>query len=558
MTDKWRRPDESEDLHSKDVSNTSGRASSLEPMQPENALTHQPSTSAATLVQGFSDMVEVASGASGTVYAGRRATDGAAVAIKIFKKDLTPDSDAIRRFDHEVATLSKLSHPNIVKILGSGQSQAGESYIVMELVNGVSLRTILETEGVFPPRKAALVAREICRALEAAHAEGIVHRDLKPNNIILDDRNFAKVVDFGIAKAIGSSTDTITQYGAIIGTPNYMSPEQCLGERVEQQSDIYSLGCTMFEMLTGNKAFDSVSPIEAIAKHVNADRSFIKQKLVSTGAPTELQTIITRCLEREPAKRYRTITEVDHELSAFMLGKPLTFSHATAPNKQLNYALYATAAAIAIFGLGWMNATVWKVPNPLASLSTLGAQVVIRSKDDGKVLFADPSAKDLKEAVVHAAERKISLSHADLRDAELTQIRLNSADLSFADLTGARLVQAKLTDVDLHNAILSGSRLTQATLMRVDMRNVKLDSSDLTQCRAPAINLSGADLSSVRMVQAGLENSSCVNTNFSYGMIGQANFDGANCSYANFTGVRTDHDQFRNAIMTGARLTYYR
>lgn len=570
MTDKWKRPDstaseiklkETSDNGESSISEVEGKSSALAPVGDNSR------------APGFTDMVEIASGASGTVYAATRIADGAAVAVKIFKKDLTPNSDAVRRFEHEVATLSKLSHPNIVRIMSTGVTADGESFMVMELAEGVSIRTLLETEGVFSPQKTAQIAREICRALEAAHAEGIIHRDLKPNNIVLDKNNRVKVVDFGIAKALGSSSDTITQYGAIIGTPNYMSPEQCLGDRVEQQSDIYSLGCTLFEMLTGNKAFDSLSPVEAIAKHVNADRSFIKARLAHTGAPVDLQKIIIKCVERESANRYKSISELEHDLSCVLLNKPLAFSTSAEPLPRPNSTAYALFALLPILLIGLMFtfSTLFTTPAPKAVPAPeaaaphvvskpfgMGKQVVIKSRDDGKVLFTDPTTTRLSEALVHAAEQKVSLSHADLRNANLIQMDLTSADLSSADLTGAQLIQAKLTDVDLHDAVLSGSRLTQATLMRVNLKNAKLDSSELGQCRAPGVNLSGADLSSSRMVQAGLQNASCIGTNFSYAELTQATFDGANCTNANFNGARVSQRQMRNCVMRGARISYER
>jgi len=277
-------------------------------------------------VPGYSSLHELARGSSGTVFIGRSNLDGTSVAIKIFHKELIPNAEALRRFEREVKTLSRLCHPNIVKIITYGTTDESSPFIVMELVDGVSIRTVLDTKGVFEPHRTAVIGRQICHALETAHAQSFIHRDLKPNNILIDSHDVVKIIDLGIAKVAGSCNDTITEYGAIIGTPAYMSPEQCLGQRVDQQSDIYSLGCTLFEMLTGTKAFQSTTSVEAIAKQIAPDRSHVKLRLRSIGASKPLQSIVIKCLERNPLRRYKTVAQLDYDLSAFLLGIPLSFA----------------------------------------------------------------------------------------------------------------------------------------------------------------------------------------------------------------------------------------
>jgi serine/threonine protein kinase len=524
-------------------------------------------------IPGFADLHLIAEGASGCVFSARREKDSAQVAIKIYKKELTPNAEALRRFEHEVATLSKLSHPNIVKIMSFGTTSDAESYIVMELVEGVSIRTLLDTEGVFQPQRAVVVAREICRALGAAHAQGIIHRDLKPNNIILDSNNVAKVVDFGVAKAVGASNDTITQYGAIIGTPAYMSPEQCLGQRVYERSDIYSLGCTLFEMLTGIKAFESTTTMEALAKQIDTNRSHIQTHLGSTGIAQDLQTIVMTCLNRDSDKRYKTVAELDHDLSGFLLGLPLTFS-GTKKSSPLpffrSWSLIACVAAIVIAAL-FIQMNLGAIKNaleinksmalatPLITMSS-GPPIEIRNRLNGKIIYSNPGARTLKAALKEASDNGVSLSYADLKQADLTQLKVSSLDLSNADLTGAKLTQARLTDVNLSGAFLNDATLIQANLLAVNMRNAHMHGAKLTQMQAPGLVLEGADLSDATLIQTRLERANCTGTNFTNAKLTQADFRDANLSFANFAGVNMQmigRSGVTNANLYGAKYVEY-
>ncbi len=502
----------------------------------------------------FENLVLIAEGATGVVYSARRVSDRHPVAIKIYKKELIPDSEASQRFKKEVETLGKVGHPNIVKILDSGTTSSGESYIAMELVDGVSISTLLETEGVFEPRRGVTVTREICRALTSLHLQGIIHRDLKPNNIILDQNNVVKIVDFGVAKVLNASNETITQYGAIIGTPAYMSPEQCLGQKVDERSDIYSLGCTLFEMLTGTKAFESTTAMEALAKQINSDRTFIDKMLTAAGTPQDLKTIIRKCLYREANKRYDTIAKLDHDLGAFLLGAPLTFSNTQVVDKVsqtdsetsnkwwqvgLCSAAVLTAALIIKSNMDVIRKSLGSPSTPPISRRTpdyadKGKPIgcTIKSRRDEKVIFSDPSAHNLQEALRSAADRGVSLRYADLRNADLTQIKLNSLDLSYSDLTNAQFLQAKLNDVDFHGANLQNSTFLQASMLGVNFSNCKLSGANLSQCKAPGGNFAGADLH-----DASLD---------------QAHFEGANFKYANLSDIHSFSTSFRRANLSFA------
>jgi serine/threonine protein kinase len=504
-----------------------------------------PAKAALPKISRYNNLQLVGQGGSGAVYSARSEATGNLVAIKIFKRDLTPDAGSVRRFKQEVETLSKLSSPHIVKILDYGTTGKRQSYIVMELADGLSLRTALDTEGVFTPRRAATIAREICQALEAAHEQEIIHRDLKPNNIILGKDDQVKLIDFGVAKAVGFSTDTITQYGAIVGTPEYMSPEQCLGQTVDARSDIYSLGCTLFEMLTKTKAFESNNAVEAIAKQISPDRSHLSRLLNSAGAPGALCSIVEKCIEREPANRYRTVSEVDHDLSAFLLNVPLAFATRNKLLGRFTTASSQLAARLARALGSWTYTPAKQVSerrsiirkesidvfgvNISSSVSYTGPGIAIRDRFTGQVIFAASNAITTAEALIEAAQKRICLHGANLCGADLTHLKLSDLDLTAADLTGAQLIQAKFTNVDLSRAILEHADLTQATLIGVRLKEAQMRSATLIQCKAPLLLLDGADLTGAMLNQTYLERASCRGTNF----------HNANCTYANFNGAIT-------------------
>ncbi len=502
-------------------------------------------------LNGFHNLRLIASGASGSVYSAIRNSDNRTVAVKIFQKELTPSSDSIRRFEHEVATLTKLSHPNIVKILGSGSTDSGESYIVMEKVEGDSLRKILDRTGEFDPKHAVIVVREVCRALSAAHENGIIHRDLKPNNIILDANNIAKVVDFGVAKAVGSSTDTITQYGAIIGTPAYMSPEQCLGKIIDARSDVYSLGCTLYELLTNCKAFEAETAMAALAKQISPDRSFLKCKLDEKKIPFELQEIVLRCLNRDPEMRFNSAAALDHELSAYLLQIPKS-KNSNEPEAskwvQILTCTFCLIAVLVIFETALWNARLKMeatpsnpIPPPAPSrrsTASAGAPITIDVKNriTGQIIYSE-SAPDLTlaKALQNATNKGISLLQADLPNAKLLQSNLRGVDLRSADLSNADFTQAKLTDVKLDGAIMTKAKMIQVTLTRCSLRDARMSSSNMTQLHGPYTVLAGTDLSNSDMTQAKLMNSDLRGVNFTGADTMQAEFFGSDITNANFS-----------------------
>jgi len=213
---------------------------------------------------------EIGRGGMGTVYRATHLGLQRSVAVKIIKSEYANDPDVADRFMREARTMAKLRHPHAAMIFDAGNLPDGRHFIIMEFIEGVTLSEALAREGRFSPERAVRIAIQVCEVLEEAHQLGIIHRDLKPANIMLNERGVC-VLDFGVAKVLASSADATTSQastgsGQIIGTPRYMSPEQCLGQRVGARSDLYSLGVVLYEMLAGRPPFIDPLPSVVLVK----------------------------------------------------------------------------------------------------------------------------------------------------------------------------------------------------------------------------------------------------------------------------------------------------
>jgi eukaryotic-like serine/threonine-protein kinase len=240
---------------------------------------------------------------------------GRRVAIKVLAPPFDRDGEFVERFQREARAAAGLSHPNIVAVFDSG-SDDGTHFIVTELVEGETLADRLGRDGPMPPADAVAVSIDIARALAVAHARGLIHRDIKPGNVMLLPDGGVKVVDFGIARAAGS--DTLTHTGVVLGSTAYLSPEQAGGQPVDERADLYSLGCVLYEMLTGQVPFSADTPIATMYRHVNEDAA-----PPSTIAPVEreLEDVVLRCLEKDPKRRFASAAELESALLAVPLAR---------------------------------------------------------------------------------------------------------------------------------------------------------------------------------------------------------------------------------------------
>jgi serine/threonine-protein kinase len=285
-------------------------------------------------------------GGMGTVYLGEHVKMGRKSAIKVMTQAMTNDPDAVSRFNREASNASRLSHPNICQIYDFGETSDGIIYLAMEFIEGCSLSDLIEREGALPPARAANILRQSADALQVAHDQTIVHRDIKPDNIMIvtakDGSDVAKVVDFGIAKALAGDEmgQKVTKTGLVVGTPEYMSPEQLSGDKLDGRSDIYSLGLVLYKMLTGVLPFQADTAQETMIKRLTDDPEPLAQARPDIAFPPALQAVLEHALARAVDDRYFSAAEFGRDVmasvgDAAVPGTRMDIAHVTQAATQL-------------------------------------------------------------------------------------------------------------------------------------------------------------------------------------------------------------------------------
>ena len=268
-------------------------------------------------------------GGMGAVYQARDQELDRIIALKVIRPELASNPGILQRFKQELILSRHVTHKNVVRIFDLGEAE-GTKFITMEFVEGEDFRSVLRHHGKFSARKAVAVVQQICRALEAAHAEGVIHRDLKPQNIMREPQGRIVVMDFGLARSL--EFDGMTQTGALVGTLEYMSPEQALGTVLDQRSDLFAVGLIFYELLTGKAPYKADTAIASLMKRTH-ERA-VPASDVDASVPVSLSVIVSRCLERDPKDRYESATELLRELDAWSSDPALAAmpaSHASVP-----------------------------------------------------------------------------------------------------------------------------------------------------------------------------------------------------------------------------------
>lgn len=268
------------------------------------------------------------SGGMGTVYKVKDKALDKEFAVKVLNESLVQDKLSVKRFEQEAHAASNLTHANLAAVYEYGVSKAGAPFLVMDYLGGNTLEQLLKQEGYLDVSRALDLFIQTAEAVAHAHLKGVIHRDIKPSNIIVEQGEnkieHVKVLDFGIAKVLPSeqqAQNALTQTGDIFGTPLYMSPEQCQGNMQDVRSDIYALGCVMYEALTGLTPFAAENPIKIILRHVNGDVKPMSEINRGAGVPADLESIVMRCLELDPAHRYQTANDLLYDLRRARDGK---------------------------------------------------------------------------------------------------------------------------------------------------------------------------------------------------------------------------------------------
>lgn len=295
---------------------------------------------------------------------------GRQVAIKLLRSDLARDQTFINRFRREAQSAAGLNHASIVAVYDHGEDHLTEPgggvvdlpYIVMEYVDGKTLREILTERGPMEPREAARVTEGVLDALAYSHRHGIVHRDIKPANVMIAKDGSVKVMDFGIARAIADTAATMTQTQAVLGTAQYLSPEQAQGQQVDARSDLYSTGCLLFELLTGRPPFTGDSPVSIAYQHVG--ESAVRPSAIRPGIPPAMDDIVAHALVKNRDGRYQSAEEFRTDLMAFRLDRPISRAAQGAAGAAGVAAAGAAAAGVAAAAGGPPTAALSSVDQP--------------------------------------------------------------------------------------------------------------------------------------------------------------------------------------------------
>ncbi|MFA7076967.1 MAG: protein kinase [Syntrophomonas sp.] len=306
---------------------------------------------------GRYELIEiVGEGGMSTVYKTRDKILDRIVAVKILKDEFSRDQGFVEKFKTEALSAASISHPNIVNIYDVGMD-ANVHYIVMEYVDGQTLKDVIRQQAPLPVEKAVDIAVMICDGVHHAHEKGIIHRDIKPHNILITEQGMVKVADFGIARAI--SAGTITYGENIVGSVHYFSPEQARGEVINRTTDIYSIGCILYEMLTGKVPFDADSPITVALRHIHDDPP--SPRLINPEVPLVLEGIVHKAMAKIPAQRFPTAQDMRNALLKIYNGKGVAIADYEQPaqDKKKRKIRPVSVGLIAIAIIGFISGVLY-------------------------------------------------------------------------------------------------------------------------------------------------------------------------------------------------------
>ncbi|HEX5594442.1 MAG TPA: Stk1 family PASTA domain-containing Ser/Thr kinase [Micromonosporaceae bacterium] len=362
-------------------------------------------------------------GGMAEVHRGRDLRLGRDVAIKTLRTDLARDATFQMRFRREAQNAASLNHPAIVAVYDTGEEIAptGETipFIVMEYVNGRTLKEVLAAEGRLMPRRALEICADICAALEFSHRHGIIHRDIKPGNVMLTLTGQVKVMDFGIARALASGATTMTQTSAVIGTAQYLSPEQARGEAVDARSDVYAAGCVLFELLCGHPPFVGDSPVSVAYQHVREEPP--RPGDINPDVTPSIDAIVLKALSKNPLNRYQSAAEMRADMLRAAAGRPVLATPVLSADETV--AMGPTAAQPVSGGGASAPARVGapsrRRPLLIATLSALGVLAVV-ALVTGLVMAANQPKKPTLVSVPELKGKLLSAAELEVRNLKLT------------------------------------------------------------------------------------------------------------------------------------------
>jgi eukaryotic-like serine/threonine-protein kinase len=399
----------------------------------------------------------IGTGGMADVYIGDDTRLNRKVAIKVLRRDLARDPSFVARFKKEALAAGGLNHPGIVAVYDSGDEN-DSPYIVMELISGQTLRQVMQ-QGLIPQSRALEIIEGILQALEYSHKESIVHRDIKPGNIMITDSGDIKVMDFGIARATDDIGATMTNTWNVIGTAQYLSPEQATGELADGRSDLYSLGCLMYELLTGRPPFTGDTPVSIAYQHVSSPITPASQ--VKPGLSTDIDRMLEVVLSKDPNNRYQDASAMLADLQRVIKGEPVTTKiQKIFPRRKLLSAITAVVAAVVLVGAGVFfsggNTALYPVPN-----------VVGLTEAEARALLSDFNVN-----VSSAPDPRIPINRvaSQIPLATSTAAKGSSVTLTVSSGPGNTTVPTGLIGIELEEArnILTAAGLVIAQTQPID------------------------------------------------------------------------------------------
>ena len=408
----------------------------------------------------------IGAGGMADVFQGRDTRLSRPVAIKILRSDLARDPAFLARFRREAQAAAGLNHPAIVSVYDTGEERTDIGvlpYIVMEQVDGKTIREVIRSGERLPLTRAIAVIRGILEALEYSHRNGIIHRDIKPANVMITNSGDVKVMDFGIARALDDASATVTHAWTVVGTANYLSPEQARGEVADSRSDIYSVGCLLYELITGRPPFLGDTPVAIAYQHVSAD--FIPVSELNPDLPMGIDAILSGALSKDPLARYQNAREMLDDINRLARGEEVQKKIKDPKRRNLVFAGVIAAVLLLTSG-GYL---ISRIPQPIALVTLVDVAgltetqareelngftiIVERAPDPGvpidRVASQTPPAGTKIKA---GSEVQIILSDGPGKTSVPTTLIGTTLDQAKIILDGAGLVLAKTNPVESSEA----------------------------------------------------------------------------------------------------------
>ncbi len=470
-------------------------------------------------------------GGMGTVYRVRDRSIDEEFAVKVLRKEMAEDVQASKRFEQEARAQQCLAHPNLIPVFSNGKTSAGAPYMIMGLSSGVSLAELLRLGNKFSEKEVLSMMSQAAEALAHAHSKKIIHRDVKPANLIVEDvpereDKRLKVVDFGIARLLPmerrgalETAPGLTETGEFVGSPAYMSPEHCLGQDVDERSDVYSLACVMYELLTGEPPFKDDNPVQAVVDHLSTQPPSLSS--LNSAVDKQLEKIVLKALSKRPEDRYQSMEEFLDDLKGHQAGRKLRIK-LSSKRSSLDLPVYIVLALIVLAAPIFYFVSINSFAGSRVQFSQnrvgAGSKMLEYEDEDqtrgkiyklrdgwGSVVYEVRAGN--QGAAIRKALHEIKVKRLEVKGLALDFPDLHNMDLSGIRLPGARITKARMTNANFSGAFLEGAEFIGCRGPDSHFNKANLKGALFKECRMNRADFKDADLSGTRFEKTELEKS---------------------------------------------------